>query len=63
MKGVNEDRRGASTERKQALPDVEKRTPDCTLPLSSDHLKSECFAVWTPLSATGQGDERLCHRA
>lgn len=66
----NEGRGSVSTEPKQVLPDAEKRTrlhpaPHtlCVFGVTSDHLKTECFAAWTSLSARGPDDESVCHRA
>lgn len=28
----------------------------------SDHLETECLALWTRLRATEQNDESVCHR-
>lgn len=37
--------------------------PLCVFGVTSDHLKTECFAVWSLLSARGPDDQSVCHRA
>lgn len=36
--------------------------PLCVFGVTSDHLKTECFAVWSLLSARGPDDQSVCHR-